>query len=38
MLPDLMARQSDGHRCAIGSGIKGALAGLVSTPPIKTNK
>lgn len=29
MLPDLMERQSDGTRCAIGAGIKGALAGLV---------
>ncbi|KAI9633449.1 uncharacterized protein MKK02DRAFT_38103 [Dioszegia hungarica] len=28
MLPDMMERQSDGGRCAIGAAIKGALAGL----------
>lgn len=30
MLPDLMERHPDGGRCAIGSAIQGALAGLVS--------
>jgi protein transport protein SEC24 len=36
MLPGLMELHSDGTRCAIGSGIQGALAGLVSVDPDHT--
>ena len=29
MLPEMMERQPDGNRTAVGSAVKGALAGLV---------